>query len=98
MVNGSGQSYRQGMRRGKGKVGLTLKIEATWSSETLVSKHHTTWRNNPEGHEFCFHYLHLQVTLQGDLKMEVAWTSETSVSYYNTTQLHNPEDGGNMDL
>jgi hypothetical protein len=29
-----------------------MKMEAAQSSETLVSNHHTTRRNNPENHEF----------------------------------------------
>jgi len=32
-----------------------LKMEATWSSDTLVSTHHTTWHDNPENHEFQAH-------------------------------------------
>jgi len=35
-------------------------MEIAWSSETLVSKHHITWWNNPEDHKvhernvFCY--------------------------------------------
>jgi hypothetical protein len=36
------------VRRGVG--GSTLKMETVRSSETMVSKHHTTGRNNPEDH------------------------------------------------
>jgi len=27
-----------------------------WSSEMLISNHHTTWHNNPEYHDFYLHY------------------------------------------
>jgi hypothetical protein len=31
-----------------------LKMEAAWSSTTLVSHHHTTWHSNTENHWFYF--------------------------------------------
>jgi hypothetical protein len=39
----------------------TLKMEATRSSETLLSKHHTTQHNNPENHDL---YLHRRENLE----------------------------------
>jgi hypothetical protein len=33
----------------------TVKIEAAWPCEVLVSNYHITWHNNPEDHEFCLH-------------------------------------------
>jgi hypothetical protein len=34
----------------------TLKLEAAWSSETLISTHHITQHNNPEDHEVYLHF------------------------------------------
>jgi hypothetical protein len=31
---------------------FTLKMEVAWSSKTVVSYHITTWRHNPEGHNW----------------------------------------------
>jgi hypothetical protein len=35
----------------------TLKMEAAWSSRTLVSNHHTT-QHSPENHEMYHHHHH----------------------------------------
>jgi hypothetical protein len=61
---------------------FTLKMEAAWTSETLVSYRNTTGRYNSENLDLK-HFT---------LKMEAAWISETLVSYDNTTGRHNPED------
>jgi len=29
----------------------TMKMEAAWSSRTLISNHHKTWWNDPENHK-----------------------------------------------
>jgi hypothetical protein len=35
---------------------VTLKMEAAWSSETLVSCHISTWRHNPQERKLGLHY------------------------------------------
>jgi len=35
----------------------TLKMEAAWSSGTLVSNHHTRWHRNPKNHKLYVHFL-----------------------------------------
>jgi len=63
------------------------KIEAGWTSETLVS-YSTTWRQNPG-----WRWRHYITTRRQNLvRTEAAWTSETLVSYHNTTRRYNPED------
>jgi len=54
----------------------TVKMEAAWASETLVSYYNTRRRQNPEK---------LDLTLFFTLRMEATWTSETVVS---TRTLH----------
>jgi len=34
---------------------FTLKMEAAWSSETLISDHNCTWCQSPEDHDLKFH-------------------------------------------
>jgi hypothetical protein len=43
----------------------TLKMEVAWSSEMLVSNHHTTQSKNPENQKFYFHHSeNLNLTLK----------------------------------
>jgi len=70
---------------------FTLKMEAAWSSETLVSCHITARRYNPEKQDWI--YVQAPVTSPW-MKLEAAWTSETSPSYHNTIRCHNPEHLG----
>jgi len=34
-----------------GQYNFTLKMEAAWTSETLVSYHDRKWHHNPEDHD-----------------------------------------------
>jgi hypothetical protein len=78
-----------------------LKMEAVWSSETLVLTQHYTasqprwlWRWRQHGPPKL---LYLTTTL----KSVTPWSSETSASYSSITKRHNPdeyEDGGRIVL